>query len=58
VPGNPQLALERPLVLVVDDSATIRQHLRGVLNRGGYEVHCVADGEADYPPRVKLGDAV
>ncbi len=39
-------ALSRPLVLLVDDSATIRQQLRGVLLRDGYAVHCAENGEA------------
>ncbi len=36
----------RPQVLLVDDDDTIREHLRGVLERSGLEVRVEADGAA------------
>lgn len=35
-----------PRVLLVDDDATIREHLTGVLGRSGYRVEAVGDGAA------------
>ena len=46
MPKHQQPPAIHPLVLLVDDSATIRQHLHGVLTRNAYSVHCVPDGEA------------
>ncbi|MCT2296729.1 response regulator transcription factor [Brachybacterium muris] len=55
------MTAERPRVLLVDDDATIREHLTGVLERSGLDVHAAADGaealrsiEADTPDLVIL----
>lgn len=38
------MTAERPRVLLVDDDATIREHLTGVLERSGLDVEPAADG--------------
>ncbi len=40
----------RPRVLLVDDDATIREHLGPVLERSGLEVEEAADGRAPFSP--------
>ena len=38
------MTAERPRILLVDDDATIREHLTGVLERSGLDVEAAADG--------------
>ena len=51
-------------VLVIDDSLTFREELRGMLNAAGYEVHTAASGEeglrsaAARPPSAIIVDGV
>jgi len=54
----------KPLVLVIDDSATIREELRGALVYAGYDALLAADGEeglriaADRRPNAVIVDGV
>jgi DNA-binding response OmpR family regulator len=49
------MALNRPLVLVVDDEPAMRDMLQRLLERDGYAVECAADGAAGLA-RLNAGD--
>jgi DNA-binding response OmpR family regulator len=49
------MALDRPLVLVVEDEPAMRDMLQRMLERAGYGVACAADGAAGLA-RLDAGD--
>ncbi|MGR4867085.1 response regulator [Caulobacter sp. LARHSG274] len=56
---------ERPRVVLADDNADMRAHVKGLLEAGGYEVRAVSDGRAALeaalagpPPDLVLSDVM